>query len=79
MILSCNEIQTSVKLRIRDVGYPERLAEPCLIPEVGPLAISFRSDRWIRSTSRLNALLATNMFDPNRACSSPGRIITLRA
>ena len=71
MILSCDETCSAVKLKIRDVGSPELLAEPCLIPEVGSLAISFRSDRWIRSTSRLKARRATNMFDPHHACSSP--------
>ena len=77
--LSCDETCPAMDLRIRDVGSPELLAEPCLIPEVGSLAISFQSDRWIRSTSRLKARRATHSFDPRCACSFPGRIITLRA
>ena len=79
IILSCDQIYSSVKLRIRDVGSPELLGKLSLICLVCSLRISWRSDGWILGTSRLKALLAINMFDPNRACSFPGRIITLRA
>ena len=75
MILSCDKIYPPVKLKIRDVGSPELLADPCLIPEVGSLAISFRSDGWIRSTSRFKARRATHSFDSQCACSFPGRIM----
>ena len=50
---------------------PQLLEEPSLISEVGSLAISFRSDRWIRSTSSLKARRATHNFDPNVPVLSP--------
>ncbi len=59
-ILSCDEICAPVDLRIRDVGSPELLAEPGLIPEDGSLAIPFNSDEWIMSMSRLKHLHATH-------------------
>ena len=67
------------KLRIRDVGSPELLAGPCLIPELGSLAISFRCDGHILSTSRLKHLRAINMFASIWHAIFPGPIITLRA
>ena len=60
IILSCDETCSSVDLRIRDVGSPELLAEPCLIPLVGSLAISLNSEVWILSTSCLKHPRATN-------------------
>ena len=68
-----------VVLRIRDVECPELLAELCLIPKVCPTASSSRLNRWILSSSRLKALLATNKFDSQCQPDVHGRIITLRA
>ena len=62
--LSCDETYPAVDLRIRDVGSPELLAQPALIPELGSLAILFESDRLILSTSRLKHRHAINMFAP---------------
>ena len=50
-----------------------------LIPKLCYFSPASRSDRWIRSTSRLKTRLATHSFGPERGCSSPVRIITLRA
>ena len=60
MILSCGETCPPVDLGIRDVGSPELLAEPCLIPLVGSLAISLNSEVWILSTSCLKHPRAIN-------------------
>ena len=60
MILSCDETCSSVDLRIRDVGSPELLAEPCLISLVGSLATSLQTNGWILSTSCLKHPRATH-------------------
>ena len=78
-ILSCDEIYSPVKLQIRDVGSPDLLAEPGLIPEDGSLAIPFNSDDWILSTSRLKHLHATHSFASIWLLLPTGRIITPRA
>ena len=71
MILSCNETCSAVDLRIRDVGSPELLAEPCLIHRVGSLAISSNYDGWILSTSCLKHPRATHSFSLRGSCLPP--------
>ena len=61
-IPSCDEICAPVKLEIRDVGSPELLAGPCLIPLVCSLAIWLQTNEWILSTSRLKHLFAIDSF-----------------
>ena len=68
MILSCDETCPPVDLRICDVGSPELLAEPCLIPLVGSLAISLNSEAWILSTSCLKHPRATYSFGLRGSC-----------
>ena len=68
MIPSCDETCSSVDLEIRDVGSPELLAEPCLIPLVCSLAILLNSEVWILSTSCLKHPRATHTFDLRGCC-----------
>ena len=70
-LLSCDETCPAVDLEIRDVGSPELLAEPCLIPLVGSLAISLNSEVWILSTSCLKHPRATHSFGLRGGCLPP--------
>ena len=59
-----------------DMGLP---LEASLTPKLCYSWPSSNSDSTIRSTSCLKHAFATNRFAPNCLCSSPARIITLRA
>ena len=71
MILSCDETCPPVDLRIRDVGSPELLAEPCLISLVGSLATSLQTNGWTLSTSCLKHPLAINNSGLRGGCLPP--------